>query len=381
MEVSELKNKIDALFPCIWKDDFKVDISDIFDKYIDIVNSCIDLDDTILSNIKTFCNQLIEIVDLYYDGRRGVAFDLFTSIMNGCEECNGLFESIGKIDVTKDDFFYRARVKDEGNSFGILDMFHIPLNKRGLVKTQRYSSPGFPCLYLGNSLYSCWEELRRTSFESLVFSAYRARRSFRLFDMRIPYMEDYQNEKLNQTLKRIPLVIACSIAVKHQDDAFKPEYIIPQFLTELIIINNKSILHNKMLADSPSVIWGIIYSSTHIHEDFTYGRKYMENIILPVVETSAKENYCHYLASLFDISQPSCYEILKENILHLESCGEEDEYEYESSAMGIMENKLKSSDFKELPHIYVPSVVIELDWRGEQPVKVPIYSNVDWEIE
>ena len=45
-------------------------------------------------------------------------------------------------------------------------MFHIGLNNRSLVDSQRYSFPGLPCLYLASSAYTCWMELGRPSFDS-----------------------------------------------------------------------------------------------------------------------------------------------------------------------------------------------------------------------
>ena len=58
--------------------------------------------------------------------------------------------------------FYRMRMIDERRTnISYKEMFHIPINNRRSVKTQRYSTPGFPCLYLGNSIYGCWEEMGR----------------------------------------------------------------------------------------------------------------------------------------------------------------------------------------------------------------------------
>src|SRR5262249_44356941 len=63
---------------------------------------------------------------------------------------------------------YRMRVEHEpGVTFSKPDLFHIPFDKRHKVTRQRYSIPGLPCLYLGGTLYICWEELRRPKFESI----------------------------------------------------------------------------------------------------------------------------------------------------------------------------------------------------------------------
>ena len=363
MNTEDFKREIDAMFPCRWVEDFLQDIKNVFAKYIDIV-SCLDgVDTAVLDNVKNLCDSLIDVVNLYYDGRKGEAFMLFSTILNGNTERDGLFSSIGCIDVNPDEFYYRARERKIGVDFSIQDMFHIPLNKRGIVSTQRYSSPGYPCLYLGNSVYSCWEEMRRPVFNNLMFSAYKVKYPFKVFDMRVPSDSDYIPEALAQTIKRIPLMLACSFIVKNTSDVFKPEYIIPQMLVETIISNNRKITQHEKSAIDPDVIWGVIYTSTHISNDFPYGKQFLQNIVLPVIESDNPSTYCYCLASLFDISQPLCYEYesLKENTTRMfwKKVGQEKTEEeilreqYDQSKMGYLEDKLKNSQFETLPHIVI----------------------------
>lgn len=55
--------------------------------------------------------------------------------------------------------FFKARI---GNAnFSKKDMLHIPFNKRELIKTQRFSISGVPCLYLGTTSYVCWLEMNK----------------------------------------------------------------------------------------------------------------------------------------------------------------------------------------------------------------------------
>lgn len=386
MNIEDFKREIDAMFPCKWIEDFLQDIKNVFAKYIDIV-SCLDgVDTTVLDNTKYLCDSLIDVVNLYYDGRKGEAFMLFSTILNGNTEREGLFSSIGCIDVNPKEFYYRARERKIGVDFSIQDMFHIPLNKRGIVSTQRYSSPGYPCLYLGNSVYSCWEEMRRPVFNNLMFSAYKVKYPFKVFDMRVPSDSDYTSEALAQTIKRIPLMLACSFIVKNTSDVFKPEYIIPQMLVETIISNNRKITQHEKSAIDPDVIWGVIYTSTHISNDFPYGKQFLQNIVLPVIESDNPSTYCYCLASLFDISQPLCYEYesLKENIIRMfwKKVGQEKTEEeilreqYDQSKMGYLEEKLKSAQFKTLDHLVVgcPSEGIMLDSAGS-PVNVKVRSS------
>ena len=376
MNTEDFKREIDAMFPCRWVEDFIQDTQNVFNKYIDIV-SCLDgVDTAVLDNVKNLCSSLIDVVNLYYDGRKGEAFMAFSTIMNGGADFEGLFNSIGCIDLNSNEFYYRARERKIGEEFSILNMFHIPLNKRGIVNTQRYSSPGYPCLYLGNSAYSCWEEMRRIPFDNLMFSAYKVKYPFKVFDMRVPSDSDYASEALAQTIKRIPLMLACSFIVKNTPDVFKPEYIIPQMLVETIISNNRKITQHEKSAIDPDVIWGVIYTSTHISNDFPYGKKFLENIVLPVIESNNPSHYCYCLASLFEISKPSCYEYesLKENTTRMfwEDAGREkteDEIlreQYNQSKMGYLEDKLKMAPFETLPHLVIGCSLdgIMLDWTG-----------------
>lgn len=392
MNIEDFKREIDGMFPCRWAEDFIQDTQNVFNKYIDIV-SCLDgVDTAVLDNVKNLCSSLIDVVNLYYDGRKGEAFMAFSTIMNGGADFEGLFNSIGCIDVNSDEFYYRARERKIGVDFSIKDMFHIPLNKRGIVSTQRYSSPGYPCLYLGNSVYSCWEEMRRPVFNNLMFSAYKVKYPFKVFDMRVPSDSDYTSEALAQTIKRIPLMLACSFIVKNSSDVFKPEYIIPQMLVETIICNNRRITQSEKSEIDPDVIWGVTYTSTHISKDFPYGKKFLENIVLPVVQSSNPSNYCYFLASLFDISHPLCYEYesLKENTtrIYMEDVGiakKEEEIlreQYEQSKMGYLEEKLKTAKFETLPHIEIgcPTEGITLDYTGT-PVLVEVRSSGPFTIE
>ena len=373
MTIEYFKREIDEMFPCKWTDDFLQDIHKTFEQYIDKVSYLNGIDTDILGNITNLCGSLMDVLNLYYDGRKGEAFMAFSKIMNSDEDFEGLFNSIGCVDITTDEFYYRARERKIGVNFSTLDMFHIPLNKRGIVSTQRYSSPGYPCLYLGNSVYSCWEEMRRIPFDSLMFSAYKVKYPFKVFDMRIPSDPDYTPEVLNQTIKRIPLMLACSFIVKNTSDVFKPEYIIPQMLVETIICNNRRITQHEKSTIDPDVIWGVIYTSTHISNDFPYGKTFLENIVLPVIESNNPSHYCYCLASLFEISRPSCYEYesLKENTTRTfwkEASREKTEEEilqeqYNQSKMGYLEEKLRNSQFEILPHIVIgcPNKGIFLD--------------------
>lgn len=392
MTIEDFQREVEVMFPCRWEEDFVRDVQKVFDIYISLVSALEEIEEGVIGEIKALCTTLSDVLELYYDGRKGEAYMMFSTIMNGDAETEGLFASIGNVEVNPEELYYRARERKIGENFSIIDMFHIPLNKRGIVSTQRYSSPGYPCLYLGNTVYSCWEELRRIPFDNLMFSAYKVKYAFKVFDMRVPNDSDYSPEKLVQTIKRVPLMLACSFVVKNSSDVFKPEYIIPQMLVETIISNNRKITQLDKSKMDPNVIWGVIYTSTHVSNDFPYGKMFLENIVLPVIESNTTSHYCYFLASLFEISRPSCYEYesLKDNPSRIymykfdqEKTEEEVlQEQYNRSKMGYLEKKLKNSPFEILPHIMVgcPNEGITLDWTGS-PICCEVRASDNFTIE
>lgn len=94
--------------------------------------------------------------------------------------------SDGYLTILPDSLFYRARVFKTNGRKSYTEMFHIPLDKRGIVETQRYSAPGYPCLYLGSSINACWEELRKPRFDDMMVSLFVVNEKFPVLDLRIP---------------------------------------------------------------------------------------------------------------------------------------------------------------------------------------------------
>ena len=58
----------------------------------------------------------------------------------------------------KDTYFRIRKVDEKQKQFERNEVFHIPLNKNHLIGTERYSMPGYPCLYLATQIELCWYE-------------------------------------------------------------------------------------------------------------------------------------------------------------------------------------------------------------------------------
>lgn len=87
------------------------------------------------------------------------------------------------IDTKK--YFYRMRGSENYQVYNRMGLFVIPDNIIRLVGKQRFNQDGIPCLYLGESLYCAWEEVRRKDFEQVNFSGFTNTRSLKVLDLTI----------------------------------------------------------------------------------------------------------------------------------------------------------------------------------------------------
>lgn len=172
------------------------------------------------------------------------------------------------------------RVLDRG------DMLHIPFDMRGIVKNQRFSINGLPCIYLASTTYGAWRELDCPDNNMLQVSAYRIPSDLKIFNLCIQqhlingvgsYADDNELEQLKVYVSIFPLVIATSAKVEQNDRTFKSEYIISQILMQVckemgiegIAYISKKDMDSKMY---PSAVNLAIMGNVH------KGKKYDERI-------------------------------------------------------------------------------------------------------
>lgn len=412
MNLENFYNEIIRKLPVVReKEDFRDDVRACLSEYIENVKS---LDNNlftgdaekqdIVAKIQEQSDQISEIINSYYAGQHAIAFEKFQQLFNAP---NGIITNIQLYTIQQQsieeyydeeeevlrseevpNIWFRARIFDNKQEHTFKEMFHIPLNKREIVNTQRYSAPGYPCLYLGNTIYSCWEEMHRPRFDDIMFSGFKVKQKFKVYDLRIPKRSCFEGDSFEQVLQCMPLIIACMIQVKNYNYPFKPEYIIPQLLIDAIICNNRKDWKEKHgPCDMP---WGVIYTSTHISKDFPYGTEYLENIALPAIKIDGDKDYCEVLASFFDISDPLCYEYeaLKENDSRIffetitTDPKEKLRRQYLESKMGYLENRIKKNgNFQMLDYIFIngPQYGIVIPQDGS-PVQVELRASGPWEI-
>ncbi|EHD0849825.1 hypothetical protein JSP02_001395 [Escherichia coli] len=195
------------------------------------------------------------------------------------------------------------------------DIFHIPFSKRYLVNAQRYSVSGLPCLYLGTSIFVCWQEMEKPDFDKLYVSSFitESGSSHRILNLgynlrsalninTLAWLLDNDTEgTMNRVISNLiswPLVLACNYIKQHKNSSFNPEYIIPNLLMQWLSSNE-----NKGIA-------GIAYRTTKIlnQKDSDIGI----NIIMPPKMDNILDSgydYCPHLLNIFKFTKPVSWQV------------------------------------------------------------------------
>lgn len=193
-------------------------------------------------------NELIRVIDQYLSGCQADAFETFYALFIKN------VESLRLGTIPDGCSLYRMRVGKNGYEefTSNEEMSHIPFQFNHKVGNERYSMSGFPSLYLGSSVYVCWEEMRRPDIDYANFALFKTTTTIKVVDLANKEHYHFTGEKFADCL-----VLACSFPVQFPNDPFKPEYIIPQMLLQSLVRYNRENKNGEKIA-------GIKYSSTHI---------------------------------------------------------------------------------------------------------------------
>lgn len=339
-----------------------------FDKYVELLDDLEEPEKEVLDNFKmtwdeikgkinVLISKIIETINLYY---KGYHYEAFSKIKEQIEDIvNKSLASMCSCNNTNS--FYRMRVFKGNEERYPKSMFHIPFNMRTKVTTQRYSAPGYPCLYLGKSVYVCWEEMQRPHLDECYVSKFQLQESITMLNLVLPDIKLWTDETTEiykkcsketflYDLLRFPLVIACMVKVAKPEDPFKPEYIIPQLLMEWLIEENKP----------QKGIMGIAYTSVHKSHDFKFPQAKLTNYVIPAFLPATKDDdYSKELCSLFHVTKPTCDELERaKRPYHLNwewedmESDEEREHNYQISTFGHLEKRL--DDFQPVSIVDIP---------------------------
>lgn len=246
-----------------------------------------------LKALKKNVNLLVQSINVG-DTQKGL--DSLKSIL--FDEAKNLLLNDNK-PLMKGSITYRMRKREDYDLYHNQEMFHIPFDNLKAVSSYRYSISGFPCLYLGASLYSCWEETRRPDLLMVNFSAFRNTKGLNFIDILCPDDIDSMTN-----LVRFIIFALCTDIVNPCDDnnSFKFQYAVPELILSLLI-------HEKGI-NNPAVndIDGIRYISTRYFRDTEmFGvEPIFYNYVIPIKEYT-KEGHCPQLRKLFKVTDAKAY--------------------------------------------------------------------------
>ncbi|MBE5096758.1 hypothetical protein IGH98_24035 [Bacillus thuringiensis] len=346
--------------------DFEGYINDVFENYLSAFNNINRLipsqyrkiNDNIFNKTKDMCEKIKGSIQLYYSGFPAEAYFELRDGLNKNIAITGHFENNTILSNTDKQVFYKMRVGTH-HSFLKEEMFHIPFELRGKVSTNRYSLPGIPCVYLGISTLSCWEELNKPDLKTIQTSIFESEK-INYLDLSLPpavFIEDLTREYSKRSVSGLiyeiisyimswPLMAACSIRVKNKDDIFKPEYIIPQLLLQYI--------------RQSEFVDGISYFSTKIDNYTEEIYNIYRNFAFPV-QGNEKKGLCSNLKEKFIVTDAvpwQTFELYKGSDYCLSFNFEEDK-RYDIEFINGMKLLYTSTDFFKLENFLKNKLILE----------------------
>ncbi len=300
--------------------------------------------DYYLNLINKYCSSIEEVIQLNSKGQIYLACTKFRELMTMNNTIGGMAGVLRRKTDSGTQRLFRIRKIVPSSSVSQAEMFHIPYTSRGKVASQRYSSPGYPCLYLGYSINACWEELERPALNSFMVVGVHQQYSINIIDLSVPndIREFHYISDLWQFIMTYPLTSACMVKVSQSDNDYKEEYVIPQMLTNYVIEQN---LLKRKGNNMSEEITAIKYTSSCYNKQFGWGREAFANLAVPAVHISSEYKYCPVLSNLFYLSTPTCveYEQISNNLVEAPVSTNRT---YENSLFGRLESVFEHREYR-----------------------------------
>lgn len=249
MKIYELIMQLSAPYVIDNDNDYYDSVKEKLTLFISLLKA-LKASDEIIDNSNKFKENLTKIIRQYYKGNIASAqIQMTNNIKNICaydKKAKVLVQNSEVFNDTNMNIpFFRARLDADEEGFKSDEMGVVPFDKRSKISTARFSMPGVPCLYLGNTSYVCWLELGKPADHRFNVAPIYLDRTQIIFDLAVRFNgvynivdRDYYNDNsfiLKENIdigyiKRIMLFICSSFRVKEQNRVFKSEYIIPQLI-------------------------------------------------------------------------------------------------------------------------------------------------------
>ena len=261
--------------------------------------------DVFKKDIESITNGVLKVIALYLNGSPALAYSHFDETIK-INKLKYLLTNRTKI-LNRNSSFYRLR-SDGGFTTPItpLQLFHVPFELRFKIDTKRYSIPGFPCLYVSDSLHIACKEMdiddstnqlksikavRLTNNAKLRYLDVAARDISTLLAGKSKFVMGKDDSVILEIFEYAllyPIIAACHTKIDYSKmhAPFKIEYVVPQILLQWFRDNNR-------------FTHGIRYFSNRI--DYATGSSKIGayNYVFPV-KASCKDGYCQNLQKIFN---------------------------------------------------------------------------------
>ena len=308
--------------------DFYGDLHGLLERYVERINKD---SPELLNRIEAVCAGVLETVRIYLHGYPAEAYRCMDSLMKSM----GPFPMYITLRINpkreKINLYRMAKVDENVNDKSRI--FHAPYDIRPKIRTYRYSIAGYPCLYLADFIELCecemelfknkekaiasrfvWEdsipinildfgfrpqdlaESNESSKGKKESSSLNNRKKFER--IAVIHRSLGQPDKLRIGAAEIymlwyPILAACSYVRVNRNDAFAPEYLVPQLLTQYIR-NEKN-----------DVLLGIRYFSCYSEKASEKGMNYaFPTSGDPLVLKNGVKQFCPVLNEAFKLTEP-----------------------------------------------------------------------------
>jgi len=284
----------------------------------------------LITNVGYIIQELEEILRLYLDGLPAQAYSRFKALAEFRTLASRLvnwrtisLDSKTPFYRTKKEFNYKKKWWERSqngflNYVKSIDMFHVPFEKRKIIGTNRFSIPGFPCIYLSGTLHTSWSEAVENKAQHFHAVSYRNHRPLYVVDVvpinfakpvtagndylaKLYNYNDYNDVFIDYVIL-FPLITACHSKISYTSSyagevKFKSEYIIPQLLLQ-------------WYRDNHIVVDGIRYLSCTAEARFPKELFDKYNYVMPAIQMM-EEGYCSHL--LHNYSATPVYSYLRKS--------------------------------------------------------------------
>lgn len=266
--------------------------------------------DIFKDSVKRITKGILDTIDNYLDGYPSKAYIRMSNAVRNDKNFDRILSSRVKT-VDKGSLFYRLRYDaDKYFDFPLtpIQLFHVPFHKRHLIKAQRFSIPGYPCLYLSTTVFTACKEMDidniQHNIREIKIAAFRNNAKLRIVDLaakdisillkglkelKIATLDDKLRDDIYSYGILFPLIAACHTKIKFRkktDSHFKPEYIIPQIILQWFKVN-------KEMVD------GIKYFCNRVNKSEKNGPYDLHNFVFPV-QKSKVNGFCDKLSIYFN---------------------------------------------------------------------------------